>query len=102
MNDKEYCKQLSLITLDKALTSIRQSFDVLYDKYHGENPSRDDVFMYELIDAIRGIEIATYVYVRDGQIHPGYVIEKLNMSLHSLQCNIRYWESKIKKDSEEK
>ena len=95
MNDNEFYKLMSIESLDKALNSIRHSFNILYDKYHGENPTRDDVFMYELIDAIKGIEIATYVYVRDGQIHPGYVIEKLNMSLHSLQCNMRYWESKI-------
>lgn len=98
MTDKEYFKALSVESLDKALNSIRHSFDVLYDKYHGDNNTSDDIFMYELIDTIRGIEIATYVYVRDGEIHPGYVLEKLTMSLSQLQCNMRYWESKLESE----
>ena len=93
--DDATIKQMSLDSLDKTCRSLHHSYDVLYDKYIAKDCSRDDVFMFELLEAIKGIEIATYVYVRDGEIHPGYCLEKLNYSLGSLQANIRYWEDRL-------
>jgi len=88
-------KAISLEALENTTTQIQKSYYKLYDL--AENyENREAIFLKELVDILLQIDAVTYVYTRDGKIHPDYVLEKLNTARSLLTTNISFWENKLK------
>lgn len=88
MNDS--FKQLSMHKLIQTCDQIIDSYDKLYD----EDDNRDRLFMKELVDTILQVDILTSVYLRDGEIHPDYCLEKLDIMRGQVATQIAYWTAK--------
>lgn len=88
-----YFKELAMSTLLKTTEEIKNSYGKLYDLAK-DYENREAVFLKELIDVLLPIDAATSVYVKDGEIHPNYVLEKLNSAKSLIETNIQFWESR--------
>lgn len=88
MNDS--FKQLAMHKLIQTCHQIIDSYDKLYD----EDDNRDRLFMKELVDTILQVDILTSVYLRDGEIHPNYCLEKLDIMRGQVATQIAYWTAK--------
>lgn len=84
--------------LRNELETLVESYMKIYDEYHSDNCSRDAVFIHDLVDGIKGTIAITEVYARDGNIHPGYALEKLHWSKSFIESCERYFENKLKKE----
>lgn len=87
---KEEFKNISMNSLLRTVSSIVASYDKLYE----EDGNRDRLFMKELIDTILQVDILTSVYLRDGEIHPDYCLEKLDIMRGQVATQIAYWTAK--------
>lgn len=94
---KEELKNITMSSLDKALHNIYDCYEKIYDIYHSENCDIDAVFIHDLVDSIKGIE----VYTRDNYIHPSYACEKLSRSYNNIKYIHEYFENKLKEDNED-
>lgn len=64
-----------------------------------DNPDNHDItFIKELVYIIEQVGIPIDVMARHKNIHPGYVLEKLNNADRILKSTISYFEGKIEKD----
>ena len=90
-------KQIAIDTLMKACTQIIQSYGKLYE----EDENRDRLFMKELVNTIIQVDTLTYVYLRDGTIHPSYCLEKLEIMKYQVEAQIRYWNERRKEVTHE-
>lgn len=91
-NEKIDYKQSAIDNLVIKCRSIITNYEKLYD----EDDNRDKLFMKELVDTIIQVDTLTYVFVRDGEIHPNYCLEKLNIMKGQIDTQIRYWEARAK------
>lgn len=83
-------KEMALDKLQQTCNALIENYEKLYD----ENENRDRLFMKELINTILQVEILTSVYLRDGEIHPGYCLEKLEVMKYQVDAQIRYWNAR--------
>jgi len=83
-------KKMALDKCDRVCKTITANYEKLYD----EDDNRDRLFMKELVDTILQVEILTSVYLRDGEIHPNYALEKLEIMKSQVDSQIRYWKAK--------
>lgn len=91
-NEKIDYKQSAIDNLVVKCRSIITNYEKLYD----EDDNRDKLFMKELVNTIIQVDTLTYVFVRDGEIHPNYCLEKLNIMKGQIDTQIRYWEARAK------
>ncbi len=101
MNNNEYCKHLTLNSLQHCFDEIISDYSNIYDEYHNNpNADRDIYFLHDLVDAIKSINTVLYVYNRDKHIHPGYALEKLKYGKALFDFTISYYEDKLKEGTE--
>lgn len=102
MNDNDYCKKLTLDSLQHSFDEIMSDYSDIYDEYlNNSNADRDIYFLHDLVDAIKSINTVLYVYNRDKYIHPGYALEKLNYGKSIFEMTMKYYEDKLKEDDED-
>lgn len=95
--EKEYCKQMTAMSLDRDLNKIFKYYMAIYDEYYSTG-SRDSAFLKDLVDSIKGISACLEVYVEHKGINPGYALEKLKWSKGHIDSCISYFESKESKE----
>lgn len=99
MTYDDYCKKLTLDSLQHSFDEIMSDYSYIYDEYHNNpNAQRDIYFLHDLVDAIKSINTVLYVYHRDKHIHPGYALEKLKHGKSYFDCIIDFYESELNKD----
>lgn len=98
--NRDLCRQVTENTLMEELLKVKENYMKVYDEYY-ETGSRDSAFLKDLTDTILGISAVLEVYVRDGEIHPGYAVEKLKHSSYIIESNIKYFNSKLEKEKTE-
>lgn len=81
----------SLASIENAMHEIMRAYAIVYNK-----TDRDSVFVKELADCIVPIQTLMYVYGRDGELHPGYALEKLDRLHNLVETHRRYWNNKLK------
>ena len=86
-------KKMAIDKCDRTCRKITDNYEKLYD----EDDNRDRLFMKELVNTILQVEILTSVYLRDGEIHPNYALEKLEIMKSQVDSQIRYWKAKREK-----
>jgi hypothetical protein len=87
-------KEITMTSLRRSLHEIEACYSIIYDRAYSEKQTRDDLFMKELVDILLPIEALVYVYARDGEIHPDYVLEKLTLAKNMIATQISYWEAR--------
>ena len=96
MTNNEYCKKLTLDSLQHSFDEIMSDYSDIYDEYHNNSEAdRDIYFLHDLVDAIKSINTVLYVYNRDKYIHPRYALEKLNYGRALFDSTMRYYENKL-------
>jgi len=93
-------REMTENNLRRELNTFVDSYMKIYDEYY-KTSSRDSAFLKDLADAVLGISAVLEVYARDGKIYPDYVLEKLSNSKSYIDYCIKYYESKMEKDTEE-
>lgn len=97
MNNNDYCKKLTLDSLQHSFDEIMSDYSDIYDEYNNNNEAdRDIYFLHDLVDAIKSINTVLYVYNRDKYIHPSYALEKLNYGKSIFEMTMKYYEDKLK------
>lgn len=102
MTDKDYCKMLTIDSLQHSCDEIISDYLDIYDEYHNNpNADRDIYFLHDLVDVIKPINTVLYVYNRDKHIHPGYALEKLKYGKSIIDMVINYYEDKLKEGKDD-
>ena len=94
MIDKEFCREMTMNSLQRELNKIINYYMVVYDEYYS-NGSRDSAFLKDLVDSLLGISAVLEVYVEHNGIHPNYAIEKLKHSKSYIDATINYYQNKL-------
>lgn len=89
-------RKLTEVNLKRELNNLANNYMEVYDEYY-KNGSRDSAFLKDLVDSILGISAVLEVYVRDKEIHPKYVVEKLEFSKRRIDSVINYYSTKKEK-----
>lgn len=97
---REECRNITEQHLKNELMKLVNNYMVIYDEYYEKN-SRDSAFLKDLTDSIIGIAAVLEVYVEYKGIHPGYALEKLNISKSYIEATIKYFERKLETENEE-
>ena len=97
--DRDFCRQMTELDLGRELGKIKYYYMKIYDEYYSDNNTRDSAFLKDLVNALKGISAVLEVYVEHKGIHPGYALEKLESSKSYINAAIKYYESKIDKES---
>ena len=95
MNDE--ARELTRIGLLKETNKIVNNYMTIFDEYY-ETGSRDSAFLKDLTDSLLGISAVLEVYARDKQIHPNYVIKKLENSRSYINACIKFYESRLENE----
>lgn len=96
----EAASRASDMLLD-SMMNILGNYKVVYGQSYSHDSSRDDVFLKELVDSLMGIESVLEVYVRDGNIHPTYALEKLKQSKSIIDTTIDFYQAKLNIENKE-
>lgn len=94
-------REQSFRSLQHELFIILESYKQIYDEYY-ETCSRDSAFLKDLTDSLLGISAVLEVYARDKQIHPNYVLEKLEFSKSMIDSVIKYYKGKLENEESDK
>lgn len=87
MND-DYL-EIEKAILNDRIKKIKKNYEIIRQK-----DDEEAKLILDTVEATRGIEAILEVYARDGYIHPGYAVEKLDHSIDRLQWLKNYYEEK--------
>ena len=90
-------RELTRMGLINETYKIVNNYMIIYAEYY-ETGSRDSAFLKDLTDSLLGISAVLEVYARDKQIHPNYVIEKLENSRSYINACIKFYESRLENE----
>lgn len=100
MTEQDF-RQLDIDEVNRTLQKAKSKFELLAYLKDGDGDSkvsRTAEFLWELHFAIKQLLIPGEVFCRDGTIHPGYAISKLNYAKNILDTTISYFEDLLQQE----
>lgn len=92
----EEMEEMTRCSIGKECAKFINNYMEIYRHYYSEKSNRDDAFLKDLADAFIGISAVLEVYARNFEIHPDYVLQKLNNSKSYINTTIDYFKNKEK------